>query len=105
MNKVRAGDLYGIISIFGHTIEIRYGYYEERERERGEEPVPIYPDFKKHPLYTYEGYPLVTQMQELCEHGTSMFIDGCCVDCAFFCECTDLIGYCKNNKNKQEIKK
>ena len=51
MNNIQEGDLYEVLEVYGHTFELRYGYYEERERARGE-PIPIYPDFKKHPLYT-----------------------------------------------------
>ena len=101
----KEGDIYMILELFGHTIELRYGYYEERERAQGE-PIPIYPDLKKHPLYTNEGFPLVTQMQELCEYGTSLYKDGCCFDCQYFQEYRDLIGICKNKKNNiREIRK
>ena len=103
MENVKEGDLYKSVELFGHRIELKYGYYEERERARGE-PIPIYPDFKSHPLYTKEGYPLVTQMQEICEHGSSRYKDGCCVDCDSYVQCEDLIGFCKNSKNRQEKK-
>ena len=104
MNNIKEGDLYAVLNIHGHIIELRYGYYEERERAHGE-PIPIYPDFKKHPLYTSDGYPLVTQMQDLCEHGLSPYGDGCCFDCRHFEACRDLIGICRNennNKNKKQ---
>ena len=104
MKEGKEGELYKTVELSGHTLELRYGYYEERERERGE-PIPIYPDLKKNPLYTKDGYPLITQMQELCEHGASKFADGYCVDCKYFTEFTDLFGICKNAKNKQEIEK
>ena len=98
---IKEGDVYAVLEIHGHVIELRYGYYEERERTRGE-PIPIYPNFKTHPLYTPEGFLLVTQMQELCEHGTSPYEDGCCFDCKHFEACQDLIGICKNSKNKRK---
>ena len=79
MNKARDGDLYKIVSLFGKNLHIKYGYYEEYERTHGE-PIPIYPDFKKEPIYTDDGYPLVTQMQELCEMGESKFKEGLCAD-------------------------
>jgi len=99
MNKKNEGDLYRTITLHGHIFEIRYGYYEEYERARGE-PIPILPDFKRCPLYTGEGFPFVTQMQELCEHGNSRFKEGCCVDCRFYSHGEDLIGICTNEKNK-----
>ena len=99
MNRVRDGDLYKIVKLFGKEFELRYGYYEEFEKERGE-PIPIYPDFKKSPVYTGEGFPFVTQMQELCEYGASPFEDGCCADCVHYHHGDELIGICTNEKNK-----
>lgn len=99
MDKIKEGDLYKIIDLHGHTFELRYGYYEEYERGKGE-PVPIFPDFIKNPQYTKEGFPFVTQMQELCPHGSSSFSDGCCVDCVHYSQGEDLIGICTNAKNK-----
>ena len=101
MNEIKEGDLYAVLEIHGHRIELRYGYYEEHERARGE-PIPIYPDLKKHPIYTNEGYPIVTQMQELCEQGDSPYEDGCCFDCQFFKKEYDLFGICKNTKNRKK---
>ena len=100
MNKGRDGDLYKIISLFGKSFEIRYGYYEEYERESGE-PIPIYPDFVSCPVHTEEGYPFVTQMQELCEHGESDFSDAFCADCKHYRHGDDLIGICTCEKNKK----
>ena len=104
MSDIKEGELYAMLNVHGHAIELRYGYYEERERARGE-PIPIYPNFKSHPLYTSDGYPLVTQMQELCDYGTSPYEDGCCFDCNYFEECCDLIGICKNDNNKKKTKR
>ncbi len=100
MKKAREGDLFKIIELYGQIFELRYGYYEEYEREKGE-PVPIYPDFTRQPVYTNEGFPFVTQMQELCQHGVSPFEEGCCVDCPHFEAGDELIGICKNIKNKR----
>ena len=100
MNKIRDGDLYKIISLFGKKFEIRYGYYEEYERGRGE-PIPIYPDFTRSPEYTDEGYPFVTQMQELCEHGESKLSDAYCVDCKYYRHGDEMIGICGCEKNKK----
>lgn len=103
MSRIRDGDIYKIVELFGHTFELRYGYYEEYERGRGD-PIPIYPDFKKNPVYTNEGFPFVTQMQELCEHGKSKFDEGCCIDCEHYQDGEDLIGICTNKANKKRIK-
>ena len=101
MNEIRDGDIYKIVQLFGKTFELRYGYYEEYERDRGE-PVPIYPDFKSSPEYTEDGYPFVTQMQDICQYGKSKFPDGICVDCKYFKQCDDLIGICKCPKNRKK---
>lgn len=101
MNNIKEGDLYEVLEVYGHTFELRYGYYEERERARGE-PIPIYPDFKKHPLYTKDGFPLVTQMQEPCIYGTCSDEDGCCVECKHYRHGKDLIGICTNKENRKK---
>ena len=99
MNKIRDGDFYKTVKVFGRSFELYYGYYEEYERHRGE-PIPIYPDFKTKPEYTKDGYPFVTQMQELCENGESNFQEGCCVDCRHYKQGDDLIGICTCKENK-----
>ena len=46
MREIRDGDLYKTVTVHGKTFELRYGYYEEYERESlFSEPIPIYPDF------------------------------------------------------------
>lgn len=96
MDRIKDGDLYKTIRIFGKDFEIRYGYYEGFEKQnRFSEPVPIYPDFEAAPIYTSDGCPFVTQMQSLCRYGDSKFSDGCCVDCSYFRQGDDLIGICE----------
>ncbi len=95
MKKPIEGDLFKVITLHGSTFEIRYGYYEDYERESEFcDPIPIYPDFLKNPAYTEEGYPFVTHMQSLCEYGNSNYIEGCCSDCSHFNDGDDLIGIC-----------
>ena len=101
MQENRDGDLYKVVRVRERDFVIRYGYYAEYERARGE-PVPIYPDFKKDPAYTKDGKPFVTQMQELCEYGDSKFRDGCCVDCRYYRHGDDLIGVCTCEHNKKK---
>ncbi|MBQ8381003.1 MAG: hypothetical protein IJY18_03835 [Clostridia bacterium] len=100
MNKAKDGDLYKTVTLHGVSFELRYGYYEEFERAAGE-PIPIYPDFKAKPIYTSDGIPFVTQMQELCEHGESSFKDGCCADCRYYSDGEELIGVCTHPKNRR----
>ena len=64
--KPKEGDLYREIELWGRSFEIRYGYYEEIDRQY--DPMEIYPDFLQNPVYTEEGYPFVTLMQEPCQH-------------------------------------
>ncbi len=70
MNKVsvpREGELYKVIDVDNKTFEIHYGYYEESERDKVE-PLPVFPDLKKNPVYTADGKPIVTAIQEPCEY-------------------------------------
>ena len=99
MNSKKDGDLYKVVTVRGVSFELRYGYYEDFERGVGE-PIPIYPDFRKTPEYTDDGYPFVTQMQELCEHGESRFEDGCCADCRYFLDGDELFGICACPDNR-----
>ena len=101
----KEGDVYKIVEVFGKRFELRYGYYEEYERSRGDPPIPIYPDFKDTPLHTDEGYPFVTQMQELCEYGESSFEDGVCADCRYYRDGEELIGVCLLEKNRKTVEK
>lgn len=102
MHRPCDGDLYRKVELHGRCFELRYGYYEEFERARGE-PIPIYPDFAVNPQYTDEGYPFVTQMQALCAHGESRFADGCCADCRHYLDGAELIGICLCPHNKKTL--
>ena len=50
MIKPQEGELFKIITLGGKSFEIKYGYYEDYERNMGD-PIPIYPDFIKAPCY------------------------------------------------------
>lgn len=101
MQKQLEGTRYKTIELYGNTFEIKYGYYEdyERESEFGE-PLPIYPDFIKQPLYTSDGYPFVTKMLSMCEHGKSEFRDACCAECPYYLHGADMIGICRCEENR-----
>lgn len=99
---MKEGTLYKTLNIYNRTFEILYGYYEDYERESDmAEPIPIYPNFLKNPLYTNEGRPFVTKMQSLCEYGKSRFAEGCCADCPHYIHGEDLIGICGCDKNRR----
>lgn len=92
------GELYRNIEVFGELFEIRYGYYEDFERDSGE-PIPIYPDFKGEPRYTARGEPFVTAMQDMCESAefkATGLLDECCENCRHYRKGDDLIGVCTN---------
>ena len=110
-NYPKEGDLYKIVETFGKTFELRYGYYEERDRESllGE-PAILYPDFLKEPLFTEEGAPFVTLVQDACAHykgNTKRTQDTTCAECKFFCRGEEWFGIClykSNQKQNKEVK-
>lgn len=90
------GALYQSLSVGGHTLELRYGYYEESDRALGE-PVVLYPDFSALPLYDPEGRPLVSAVQEPCEHYRPLLAElpeDCCSDCIHYPDTRAEIAVC-----------
>lgn len=101
----KEGDLYATVSVGGHTFDIRYGYYEESDRTLCE-PVVVYPDLKNKPVFSPEGYRLVTAVQGPCEHYA--VTDGhepeeCCSDCMYYPNAKEEIGVCRCKHNKRMI--
>ena len=48
----KEGDLYKVITAYGRSFEIKYGYYEEIDRKNPNvEPMEIYPNFIEKPVY------------------------------------------------------
>ena len=93
----REGDIFDIVHVGGHQFTIRYGYYEEAERGKVD-PIPIYPCFIRNPMYTVEGYPLVTRIQDVCEHyctDEDSGGDGWCADCIHCQNAHEEIGICR----------
>jgi len=86
LKPIREGDVFDTVSLDGKTFEIRYGYYEDYERESGE-PIPIYPDLKNDPIYGESGKRIVTFIQESCESFESR-----CDECLDETDC----GFCKH---------
>lgn len=81
----REGDLYKRLEVAGHHFELRYGYYEDHERQLCP-PVVIFPNLHDAPRYTADGYPLVTQVQDPCEHYCAIDDQesNWCSDCAHY---------------------
>ena len=92
----REGDLYKVIRIHGRTFEIRYGFYEERDRHsRYAEPMEIYPDFLKDPQYTDEGTPFATAVQRPCPYFTGKADENSvCEECSYYQHGEELLGLC-----------
>ena len=99
----KEGMLYKIITAQGERFEIYYGYYDEKDKTgKYTEPIPIFPNFQQNPLYTKDGYPFVTHMQDACEHYASNIKNDSCYSCKHFTQCEDLIGICKCEENKKD---
>lgn len=99
----REGDLYKRITVAGKTFELYYGYYEEFEREYND-PMPLYPDFRRQPHYTDDGEPIVTGMQDACPYYSGRESGDSCASCKYFKSCEELFGicFCPNNKQRQD---
>lgn len=98
----KEGDLYKEVTIRNVSFKLRYGYYEDFERNgQYNEPMPIYPDFITKPMFTDDGFPFVTAMQDICEHYSGKTGEDSCSECQHFCECEELFGLCYNPKKRQ----
>ncbi len=98
MSEIKVGALYKTIEIDGARLDIYYGFYNEREKELGYDPTPIYPNLDKNPQYTKNGLPIVAVYKDTCEHFNSLpktiEIDGC-INCKYFDKKEDCIGLCR----------
>ena len=94
----KEGDLYKTVTTFGKTFELRYGYYSERDRQNPIcEPAVIYPDFTREPLYTDDGMPLVTVIQDACANykgERDQTPDTTCAECEYFLRGEEWFGAC-----------
>ncbi|MBQ8229234.1 MAG: hypothetical protein IJZ32_00895 [Clostridia bacterium] len=98
MDGIVSGALYKTVEIDGVRFDIYYGFYNEREKELGYEPTPVYPNFDKNPQYTKNGELVVAVYKDLCEHykplPKTIELDGC-VNCVHFDRREEYIGLCK----------
>ena len=98
------GELYKVVTTFGKTFELRYGYYGECDRRY--EPNVIYPDFLSNPVYTDNGEPFVTMVQDACKSYSGKAkrtSDTTCYECKYFHSGEDWIGICTCLKNKKQL--
>ena len=100
----KEGDLYKIVTTFGKTFELRYGFYEERDRQSPLcEPAIIYPDFIREPLFTDRGEPFVTMLQDACEYfkgKNKRTQDSICLECRHFGHGEEWFGICTFSESK-----
>lgn len=97
---VQEGDIYELLLVDGRLFEIRYGYYEEYERN-GAEPIPIFPDLGEVPVYGSSGKRIVTFMQEPCPHFKPQSDDTelCCGCCRFYPKNRQMMDVCACERN------
>ena len=98
----KEGDLYKVVTTFGKTFELKYGYYGDCDRRY--EPDVIYPDFLKEPMHTEEGTPFVTMMQDACKSykgNVKRTPDTTCAECQYFQRGEEWFGICTCPKNKK----
>ncbi len=92
------GELYKTIELCGRTFTLYYGYYEECDRQNPLcDPIVIYPDFLKNPIYTDDGKPFVTVIQNACSHfkgKAKRTPDTTCAECICFEPGEDWIAIC-----------
>ena len=103
----REGDVYKTVTTFGRTFELRYGFYDEIDRQSPLcEPDVIYPDFLREPLYTDEGAPFVTVMQDACRHYRGSAVrtpDSTCEECKYFRQGEEWFGICECPDNFKRV--
>ena len=99
------GELYKTVELHGRTFTLYYGYYEECDRQNPLcEPIVIYPDFLNEPVYTDDGEPFATMVQDACDSYVGegkRTLDSTCADCKHFRCGEDWIGICVSTKNKK----
>ena len=96
------GELFKRVELCGRVFELRYGYYEEKDRRSL--PDIIYPDFAVNPIYTDDGRPFVTMMQDACENYSGKLArcgDSICKDCDYLGERVEWLGVCECTRNRR----
>ena len=101
----KEGDLYRIVTAFGRSFELRFGFYDERDRQSPLcEPAVLYPDFLKAPVFTRRGEPFATVMQDACDFykgAPPKTPDTTCAECRYFKEGEEWFGICTCPKNRK----
>ena len=101
----KEGELYRVVQTFGRTFELRYGYYEEKDRQNPLcKPAVIYPDFVRDPMYTEDGKPFVTLIQDACprfDGAAARTADSTCAECRHFLRGEEWFGLCGCPENRE----
>ena len=103
LKEAREGEIYEVVNTFGKTFELKYGYYDDKDRSGP--PDVIYPDFIQEPIYTDSGEPLVTMMQDACPYykgNVKRMDDATCGECKYVLRDKAWFGLCRCPKNKRE---
>ena len=98
------GDLYKTCIVDHHVFEIRYGYHEESERGRVD-PLPIFPDLEKNPLYTNTGELITAYVQYPCRYYIPRrpeIPEDWCGDCMLYGGGKEEMGRCLSPERKRE---
>ena len=93
----KEGDLHSVVTIGPHAFELRYGYCDDRDRVTGE-PYILYPDLRTKPIYTADGYRIVTALQSHCAYYAppdDREQEDCCYTCRFYPDQQAEIGICR----------
>lgn len=101
------GELYKVIHIDGHLFELRYGYHADFEREHCH-PVVLFPDLVSTPVFTRDGRPIVTAIQEPCRYYTvpeGQPPEQWCADCIYFPGVHQEMGICSCEMLRQQTTK
>lgn len=107
-NEIRTpqeGDLHCVVTIEDYTFELRYGYNEEYER--GGDPFVLYPDLETEPIYTKDGYRIVSAIQSVCKHykiPDGRVPEDCCYTCNHYSNEKDEVGICRCEKMRRKEK-
>lgn len=105
--KNKEGTLYKTFTIEGESFEIKYGYETSKEKSRGWQPTPIYPDFTETPRFTSKGYPFVTVYQGACEYYEAKneeINENWCANCTWMERNEKYVGVCRCERRREERK-
>ena len=103
-NYPTEGELYRVVTTFGRSFELRYGYYDDCDRSRS--PDVIYPDFLRCPIYTDRNEPFATMMQDACEYyegERACNEDTTCSECKYFVRGEEWFGICSCPQKRHRI--